>query len=518
MKRVIRFQRTRYVFFAFSGSLFIIGALFFALRGFNLGVDFKAGVSIQFQIAPASFSLQYTGAEKAEAVLPTGEQAITASGDFIITLTNPQSAIRQEHPFHFGDYETIRDLTDAIAKIPGMTVTAKGVMDVSPSQIVPPVSTADISTAAYTFNVEPKNVAGQKIAITDVRAALAPLDKFDLQTAGSAGNQEFMARVQTNTEDSSFLTTTQSRVRELLGAKFGADQVILKQTDFVGPRVSQALGTQSIWLVLIAVVLILIYMMFRFPPIYAVAAVLALVHDALIMLTYNSVFRIEMDAGTIAAILTILGYSINDTIVIFDRVRENSKLMRGASLELMLDTSVSQTLGRTVITSGATLLTVLSLFFLTTGSMHIFSLNMLVGIIEGSYSTIFIASPIVLEWEKWMDKRRKRREKEKFGIGVVKPKEVEAEPEEEELEAGAPAEEVRPDAVMMAGAQSQDPFAGAAPQSPDQPDAGADASQPGDQKPGQDGQPPQGKILSFPGGQNQGYRHRHKRHKGRHHH
>ena len=163
------------------------------------------------------------------------------------------------------------------------------------------------------------------------------------------------------------------------------------------------------------------------------AAVLALVHDAAVMLAFAAVFRVEIDAATIAAILTILGYSINDTIVIFDRVRENQTLMRESSLETILDTSVTQTLGRTFITSGATMMAVLALFLLTSGSMKNFGLLMIVGIIEGTYSTIFIASPIVLEWENAMTKRRKRRELEKYGVhDHAKPAPVEEpEPEEE---------------------------------------------------------------------------------------
>ena len=157
-------------------------------------------------------------------------------------------------------------------------------------------------------------------------------------------------------------------------------------------------------------------MMFRFPFVYGVAAVGALVHDALIMLGFAAVFRVEIDAATIAAILTILGYSINDTIVIFDRVRENQNLMRESSLETLLDASVTQTLGRTIITSGATMMAVLALFLLTSGSMKNFGLLMIVGIVEGTYSTIFIASPIVLEWETVMSRRRKRRELVKYGI------------------------------------------------------------------------------------------------------
>jgi preprotein translocase subunit SecF len=254
------------------------------------------------------------------------------------------------------------------------------------------------------------------VRLAAVRTTLAALGDHDLQVVGAAENQEFIARFAATTDTAQFQTETEAKVLGVLRAAYGDDQVILKRTDFVGPRLAQQLGSQAIWLIVIALLAILVYMAFRFPLIYGAAAVLALVHDALIMLGFAAVFRIEIDGATIAAVLTILGYSINDTIVIFDRVRENRSLMRESSLETLLDASITQTLGRTVITSSATMMAVLALFLLTSGSMKNFGLLMIVGIVEGTYSTVFIASPIVLEWENLMTRRRKRRELEKYGI------------------------------------------------------------------------------------------------------
>ena len=433
MKRVIRFQRTRYYFFALSACIFVAGAagLIFN-RGLNLGVDFKAGIALQFQVAPASFTLQYAGEDKAAISIPAGEQALTASGDLIVTIVSAKDGTSQDFPFRYTDYATVGVLAEALRKTPGIRVEVKGNPEASPSRLVPLTRPADITATAYTVNLMPEAGAGVQASMTDVRVVLSELGQFDLQAVGRPINQEFIARLAAKEEDTDFQTRTEARVMELLRGKYGADQVILKRTDFVGPRLSQSLASQSIWLVLIALLLIQVYMSFRFKMVYAVAAVLALVHDAAVMLVFAALFRVEVDAGSIAAILTILGYSINDTIVIFDRVRENQNLMRGSALEGMLDTSVTQTLGRTIITSGATMLAVLSLFILTSGSMKNFALFMIVGIIEGTYSTVFIASPIVLEWENLMDRRRKRREMEKYGI---KAKHLEAEPVEIE-EAG----------------------------------------------------------------------------------
>ncbi len=232
---------------------------------------------------------------------------------------------------------------------------------------------------------------------------MAGMGEFSLTAVGSPANQEFITRipVAAGASETSFQQDTQKALLQILEGKYGQGQIILKSTEFVGARMAQSLASQTIWLVLMAVLLILLYMTFRFHPwIYAAAAVLGILHDALVMLSFDAVFRVEIDAGTIAAILTILGYSINDTIVNFDRARENNTLMRGESIRTILDTSVTQTLSRTFITSGATLLTVIALFILTSGTIRNFALNMIVGIVEGTYST-FISAFIVIEWTKW---------------------------------------------------------------------------------------------------------------------
>lgn len=285
-----------------------------------------------------------------------------------------------------------------------------------------------------------------------MRTVLAPLGQFELQAVGAPANQGFMARLPAKAQDPSFQATAQREVMSLLDAKYGADQVILESSDFVGPQVAQNLATQTIWLVIIAVGLILVYMMFRFrPAIYAIAAVLGILHDAIVMLGFDAVFRVEIDAGTIAAVLTILGYSINDTIVNFDRARENNSLMRGSPLRTILDTSVTQTLSRTFITSGATLLTVIALFILTSGSIKNFALNMIVGIVEGTYST-FISAFMVIEWSRWRDQRSKKRDMEKYGIAAPQPKLVPA-------PVGAPLAEVEEEAEVDTEEEAEEPGA-----------------------------------------------------------
>jgi preprotein translocase subunit SecF len=468
MKRVIQFSRARYLFFGFSALLILIGVVGFIVNhGLNLGVDFEPGIAFQFQVAPASFTVQYSGPDSAVISIPAGEQALTSPGDIIFTITNAKNGSKQTYPFKYAEYKTTQDLISAVGKVPGITAELKGDAALAPTSLLPLPRPVDITNASATINVAPN---GGQTSIADMRILLGTMGRqFDLQAVGKPENQEFMTRipVKAGTNEATFQKDSQNALMQVLEGKYGAGQVILKSTEFVGARMAQSLATQTIWLVLIAVALILLYMMFRFHPwIYGVAAVLGILHDALVMLSFDAVFRVEVDAGTIAAILTILGYSINDTIVNFDRARENNGLMRGSSLRSILDTSVTQTLSRTFITSGATLLTVIALFILTSGSIKNFALNMIVGIVEGTYST-FISAFIVIEWTNWRDKVRKTGDMKKYGIAEPgRPAEgrvVEASVGEEEATEDEGAEEEEALVAEPAGLTNAAPGA----QSPD---------------------------------------------------
>jgi preprotein translocase subunit SecF len=150
----------------------------------------------------------------------------------------------------------------------------------------------------------------------------------------------------------------------------------------------------------------LVYIAFRFEWIYGLGAVIAVFHDTIITIGLFSLFNKEISLTVIAALLTLVGYSMNDTIVIFDRMRENLKLMRRESLESLMNISVNQTLSRTVMTSGLTFLTVVALFLFGGPVLHTFSFALVAGIIVGTYSSVFVATPIVLFWHNWADRRR----------------------------------------------------------------------------------------------------------------
>ncbi|HVZ23665.1 MAG TPA: protein translocase subunit SecF [Vicinamibacterales bacterium] len=169
-------------------------------------------------------------------------------------------------------------------------------------------------------------------------------------------------------------------------------------TEIVGPTVGQELTSKGLWATGLSLVGILLYLAFRFQFSFGVGAVVATIHDLLVTLAFLAFFRYDMSLNVIAAILTMTGFSTNDTIVIFDRIRENLRSMRRDSMYDVINASVNQTLGRTVISSGTALLTSLALFFFGGEVLHGFAFTMIVGIITGTYSSVFIAAAIVSFW------------------------------------------------------------------------------------------------------------------------
>jgi len=179
-------------------------------------------------------------------------------------------------------------------------------------------------------------------------------------------------------------------------AEASGSDVTMRRVEFVGPQVGEELREKGGIAVLTALFGIIVYVWFRFEKKFSVGSVLALVHDVVITVGFFALFQIEFDLTILAAILAVIGYSLNDTIVVFDRIRENFRLMRDGTPAQIMNSSINQTLSRTVITSGTTLLVLLSLFFFGGKIIHGFSLALLVGIVIGTYSSIFVASLTVL--------------------------------------------------------------------------------------------------------------------------
>ncbi len=176
----------------------------------------------------------------------------------------------------------------------------------------------------------------------------------------------------------------------------GADELDLRRVEFVGPQVGDELTEQGGLAMLIALAAILVYVALRFEYRFAVGAVAALAHDVLITLGFFSVLQMEFDLTVLAALLAVIGYSLNDTIVVFDRIRENfRKVRRGSPVEIV-NISLNQTLSRTLMTSFTTLLVLLALFFLGGELIHSFATALIVGVLVGTYSSMYVASPTAL--------------------------------------------------------------------------------------------------------------------------
>jgi preprotein translocase subunit SecF len=179
----------------------------------------------------------------------------------------------------------------------------------------------------------------------------------------------------------------------------------VRSADIVGPQVGGQLRRQATLAVVFSLIAMLVYLWFRFELIYGVAAVVAVFHDTLITLGAFSLTNQEITLTVIAAILTLIGYSMNDTIVVFDRIRENVKLMRRESLAEIVNRSINQTLSRTILTSGLTFLTVLSLYLFGGEVLHGFSFALVIGILIGTYSSIAVAAPMLVAYTDWRTRR-----------------------------------------------------------------------------------------------------------------
>ena len=220
------------------------------------------------------------------------------------------------------------------------------------------------------------------------------LGESTIQEFGS--KKDILIRVQRSEEK---LEAVGSMVRKSLMGKFNIDEITVERVEMVGPKVGRDLREKALLSILYAIIGIVIYISWRFELQYAIAAIIALVHDVLVTMGAFSIFDKEFTLVIVAAFLTIIGYSLNDTIVVFDRIRENLRRKGKSSISDMINTSINQTLSRTLLTSGTTLLVVIALFFFGGEIIHDFSFALLVGVFIGTYSSIFIASVFLVYWD-----------------------------------------------------------------------------------------------------------------------
>ena len=220
------------------------------------------------------------------------------------------------------------------------------------------------------------------------------LGESTIQEFGS--KRDILIRVQRSEEK---LEAVGSNVRNSLSGKFNKEDITIARVEMVGPKVGRDLREKALLSILYAVIGIVIYISWRFELQYAIAAIIALAHDVLVTLGAFSILDKEFTLVVIAAFLAIIGYSLNDTIVVFDRIRENLRRRGKNTLVQTINASINQTLSRTLLTSGTTLMVVAALFFFGGEIIHDFSFALLVGVLVGTYSSIFIASTFLVYWD-----------------------------------------------------------------------------------------------------------------------
>lgn len=230
---------------------------------------------------------------------------------------------------------------------------------------------------------------GVKPSVDEIKSILSNFEGTAVKAIGSGENAAFQVRFRADEQDPSFVES----VKSTLSGAYSNVEVL--KSDFISSKLSKTYGMQALLLLFGTMLCIWIYAAIRFRWDFALGAIIALVHDTLIMFAFLAVFQIEFSTTTIAAVLTIIGYSINDTVVILDRVRSNIEKLEVKNFNEVLNQSLSDTLIRSLITTLTTLFAVISLYVFTTGTIHDFALALIVGLISGCYSSIFISSGFI---------------------------------------------------------------------------------------------------------------------------
>lgn len=243
---------------------------------------------------------------------------------------------------------------------------------------------------------------GQPVTIDQVRGTVEKLSLGDVGVQSFGDQNEYVIRFQnestklTEKEMNDQLNASIEKIKTAIATELQSSQPEIRRIDTVGPQVGGELKKNGILAIFYCLLVILIYIAFRFDPKYAPAAVLCLIHDAIITLAIYVAVGKEVNISALAAILTLMGYSLNDTIVVFDRIRENVQVNRGTSLAVIINKAVNDMIGRTVITSGSLFLSALCLFIFGTGIVADIAFAISVGIFFGTYSSIYVAAPLVL--------------------------------------------------------------------------------------------------------------------------
>lgn len=367
----INFMKYKYFAFVLSGAIIAAGIINITTRkGFKLGIDFSGGTLIRVMLKNPIPIGELRQSLKSVGLGSSSIQEIEkGKREYQIRTMLPETKKEEEQELEAHDIMGSR-VIEALRTEEDKQALTSGLKDLNSVDVREFTSFLELSF--------PDEAAQDAQKIVSLRGRNAIIQDFSQLEAEGIG-QKALAFLKEKT----FL---------------GSLTVLSKET--VGPQVGRDLQKKATKATIWALIGMLVYIAFRFKLAYGVSAIITLTHDVLITMSIYSFTNREINLPVIAAVLTIVGFSINDTIVIFDRVRDNLKILRKSPFEEILNTSINQTLSRSIITSGTVFLTVMALFLFGGEVINDFAFTMLVGVIEGSYSTIYQSCPIVYFWQK----------------------------------------------------------------------------------------------------------------------
>ena len=389
-KKIIRFSKGFIPAAVFSTVVILFGIAGIFTRGINFGIDFQPGLINEVRISSPAAELTYAGNAKASLSLEKDKLEIVVSGT---------GAENETKSYLYTAYPTVKDLAAAVNAdtVAHMKVLGTGN---APSSALFVNSAVSPLLGKMPFNLYAENVP---LTIEDMRSALNGIQGAAVKQLGEGETSSFQIRAALSSEDESS-GEIQTEITSALGKAFGKENVAVLKTDFIGSSFSKNLAQKSILLLALTFLLIWAYAAVRFHWDFALGSIVALIHDAMIMFTFIVWTQMEFSTTVLAAVLMIIGYSINDTVVILDRLRSNLKTVKVKTFTELLNISLRDTLSRSIITTATTLFAGIALFVFTTGSIKDFALALIVGLLSGLYSSIFISSGFIalfrLNWKQ----------------------------------------------------------------------------------------------------------------------
>jgi len=366
-------------FYALSGILLIAGwASIFAKGGLRYSIDFKGGTNVDVRFAQPPNIDKLRSGLSAQGL---GSSEIQSISD----IANPNS----NEVLIFVEQQNASDEAGDTSKT--KVINALNAVYNSNNSSKPDFNAATPTSLAKVLTERDPLLLSVNAGDKYSQLARTLLDYRDRNQNGVLTSFDSLSAI---------LGVTPQTISSLKDA-YALGPFTIRNVEIVGPKVGAELRRQAIFVTLYALGGMLVYIAFRFEWVYGAAAVLAVFHDILITLGFFSLLHYEISLTVIAALLTLVGYSMNDTIVIFDRIRENNRLLRREAFANVVNKSINQTLSRTILTSGLTFLTVLVLFLMGGQVLRAFSFALVVGIVVGTYSSFGIAAPLVVAWNHW---------------------------------------------------------------------------------------------------------------------